>query len=109
MIAEASEETLLVGFFDAGHHLLRIDVLGSSSTTSIHVPVRDIAANAIRLDAHSVVLAHNHPSGDPNPSQSDISATHNIARAFRSLDIHVDDHIIVSRNRLFSFRDAGML
>jgi DNA repair protein RadC len=108
-IAEAREETFLIGYFDADHKLMQIDVITSHSNTSAPVPFRKITGSAINLEARSVVLAHNHPSGDPHPSRADIYATQDIARLFRPLDIHVDDHLIVSRDQLFSFRDAGML
>lgn len=108
-IAEASEETFLIGYFDANHKLMQIDVISSHSKTSAPVPFRKITGSAINLEARSVVLAHNHPSGDPHPSRADIHATQDIARLFRPLDILVDDHLIVSKDQLFSFRDAGML
>jgi DNA repair protein RadC len=108
-IADAAEETFLIGYFDADHKLMQIDVITSHAKTSAPVPFRKITGSAINLEARSVVLAHNHPSGDPLPSRADIYATQDIARLFRPLDIHVDDHLIVSRDQLFSFRDAGML
>jgi DNA repair protein RadC len=108
-IADAAEETFLIGYFDADQKLMQIDVITSHSKTSAPVPFRQITGSAINLEARSVVLAHNHPSGDPLPSRADIYATQDIARLFRPLDIHVDDHLIVSKGQLFSFRDAGML
>lgn len=108
-IADAAVETFLIGYFDADHKLMQIDVISSHAKSSAPVPFRKITGNAINLEARSVVLAHNHPSGDPLPSRADIHATQDIARLFRPLDIHVDDHLIVSRGQIFSFRDAGML
>jgi DNA repair protein RadC len=52
---------------------------------------------------------HNHPSGDPQPSQSDIKQTRDIARILSPLGVHIDDHLIIAGDQQFSFREAGLL
>jgi len=76
-----------------------------------HVPVypREVVKRALELNASALILVHNHPSGDPTPSHSDIEMTQRIARAAGALDIIVHDHIIVGRARELSFRAEGLL
>ncbi|MFN0115408.1 MAG: DNA repair protein RadC [Paracoccaceae bacterium] len=76
-----------------------------------HVPVypREVVKRALDLNASAVILVHNHPSGDPTPSQSDIAVTRQVEEAGRILGITVHDHIIVGRSRELSFRAAGIL
>ncbi|MFC0588951.1 JAB domain-containing protein, partial [Novosphingobium aquiterrae] len=60
-------------------------------------------------DCAAIVLAHNHPSGDPRPSPADLSATTTIARHAAVLEIKIVDHLIVAGHQVFSMRKAGML
>ncbi len=108
-IGAAALEHLIIGYFDAEGHLLKTTELCSSHCKSIDIPYRDIVHDALNCQAHSVVLIHNHPSGDPSPSRADTSQTRNIARLLKALDIGVDDHFIVAGDRLFSFYAAGLL
>lgn len=76
-----------------------------------HVPVypREVMKRALELNASAVILVHNHPSGDPTPSQSDIDMTQKIEMAADALDIVIHDHIIVGQSRELSFRAEGLL
>jgi DNA repair protein RadC len=82
-----------------------------SRGTVHHTPVypREIAKRALVLDASSVILAHNHPSGDPKPSRDDIEMTRDIKKALATVDIDVNDHIIVGHGRHASFNALGLL
>jgi DNA repair protein RadC len=64
---------------------------------------------ALLLNAASLIIAHNHPSGDPAPSREDREVTRAIAEAGGILDIPLHDHVIVGEERYFSFKDAGLL
>lgn len=81
----------------------------SGSATEVDVPVPEIFRTAIALDAGSLIFAHNHPSGDPHPSRQDVDLTRTLSRICRQLEIPLYDHIIVGRNRSFSFREQGLL
>ena len=76
---------------------------------------REVFKEAIRCASAAVVLAHNHPSGDPNPSAEDIRITKQLVEAGRIVDIHVLDHVVLGRQRdvggsdFFSFREAGIV
>ena len=76
-----------------------------------HAPVypREIIKRALELGATAIILVHNHPSGDPTPSDSDIAMTEEIIRAARALDVLVHDHIIISRNGHSSFKAMGIV
>jgi DNA repair protein RadC len=76
-----------------------------------HVPVypREVMKRALELNASALILVHNHPSGDPTPSQADISMTAQIQDAATVLGITLHDHLIVGRERELSFRSAGYL
>ncbi|EAR53008.1 DNA repair protein RadC [Oceanicola granulosus HTCC2516] len=76
-----------------------------------HVPVypREVVKRALELNASALILVHNHPSGDPTPSQADIDMTAQIARAADALGILLHDHIVIGRSRELSFRAEGLL
>ncbi|SHJ00919.1 RadC family protein [Wenxinia saemankumensis] len=76
-----------------------------------HVPVypREVVKRALELNATALILVHNHPSGDPTPSQADIDMTRRIDAAAQALGITIHDHIVVGRSRELSFRAEGLL
>jgi DNA repair protein RadC len=76
-----------------------------------HTPVypREVVKRALELGASALILAHNHPSGDPTPSKADIAVTRDIVKAAAPLGITVHDHIIIGRGRHTSLRDMGLL
>lgn len=76
-----------------------------------HVPVypREVAKRALELNASALILVHNHPSGDPTPSQSDIDMTTRVAAACDALGLTLHDHLIIGKSRELSFRSAGYL
>ncbi len=76
-----------------------------------HVPVypREVAKRALELNASALILVHNHPSGDPTPSQSDIDMTHQIAAACDALGLSLHDHLIIGKSRELSFKSEGLI
>ena len=76
-----------------------------------HVPVypREIIRRALELNASALILVHNHPSGDPTPSDADITMTARIAQAADSMGITIHDHLIIGKSRELSFRSQGLL
>jgi DNA repair protein RadC len=85
-----------------GHHLVSIGLLDT-----ILVHPREVFRAAIIAAASGVVLAHNHPSGDPTPSEADIKVTRDLIRAGQLLKIDVLDHVIVAADRFVSLRTLG--
>ncbi len=82
-----------------------------SRGTVDHVPVypREVVKRALELNASAIILIHNHPSGDPTPSESDISMTYAIRDAAEVLGIVIHDHLIIGKASELSFRSAGYL
>ncbi|UXU75588.1 MULTISPECIES: RadC family protein [unclassified Paracoccus (in: a-proteobacteria)] len=76
-----------------------------------HVPVypREIMRRALELSASALILVHNHPSGDPTPSQADIAMTNRILAAAEVMGIALHDHLIIGRARELSFRSEGLI
>lgn len=76
-----------------------------------HVPVypREVAKRALELNASALILVHNHPSGDPTPSQGDIAMTDQINNACQALGLTLHDHLIIGKSRELSFRSEGYI
>ena len=76
-----------------------------------HVPVypREVVKRALELNASALIVVHNHPSGDPTPSDADIAMTNQIRDAAEALDIQLHDHLIIGKSTELSFRGAGYL
>ncbi len=80
---------------------------GSLNASIVHP--REVMIPAIRESAASFALIHNHPSGDPTPSQQDLEITHRLNKTGKIVGIHMVDHIIIGGNGFFSFADEGLL
>lgn len=92
----------------------KMDVLATrevhrGTATSSIVGTREVFGEALRLGAVSLIVAHNHPSGDPTPSPEDIAVTRKLIEAGKLLDIELLDHVIVGHTRYQSLRDLGVL
>lgn len=76
-----------------------------------HVPVypREVVKRALELNASALILVHNHPSGDPTPSEADIQMTQQIKIASEALGLTLHDHLVIGRSRELSFRSEGLL
>lgn len=100
-------EVLLAVFLDADGRYLADERMGAGDISSLEVRLRPLASRAFELGAQSLVLAHNHPSGDPNPSEADRRATERISDILSVLEVRLIDHLVVCRGGVFSIaRDA---
>jgi DNA repair protein RadC len=81
----------------------------ADQTQSLLLPVRSVVADAIALDAVAVVLAHNHPSGNPTPSSADYRLTRRLARTLDAVGVRLVEHIVLARDGTVRFRDLGLL
>jgi|SRR5665213_2222884 len=81
------------------------------SGTVDHVPVypREVVKRALELGASSVIMVHNHPSGDTTPSKGDIEMTRSVAKALSAVGVSVHDHVVIGRGRHSSFKNLGLL
>jgi DNA repair protein RadC len=108
------KESLRVILLDTRYHLLRIQEVSLGSVNESIAHPRDVFRPAVISSAYAVIVVHNHPSGDPSPSQSDHSLTRRLAEAAELLQIKLLDHIIIGapaegRPAYFSFKEAGVL
>ncbi|WP_242184630.1 JAB domain-containing protein [Sphingomonas sp. CARO-RG-8B-R24-01] len=108
-LTHAPVERVHVLFFDRRSRLIRDEVFGIGTTGTVTIPVQEIMRRSLDLMAASIVLVHNHPGGDPAPSQADINATRRLARAADALEIRLHDHLIISANGFTSFRAQGLV
>jgi len=108
-MARCVHEEFRVLFLDRKNILIADEV--QTKGTIDHAPVypREIVKRALELGASAIILVHNHPSGDPTPSQQDVTMTHAIREAAAPLSILLHDHIIIGNGRHFSFRREGLL
>ncbi len=102
-------EEFHVAVLDAQHRLERDVTVTRGILNSSLVHPREVFREAIAERAASVILVHNHPSGDPTPSADDRAVTDQLVAAGRLLDIPVHDHVVVGRGRYTSFAEAGLL
>lgn len=96
-------------FLDRKNHLIGEEV--QQRGTIDHTPVypREIVKRALEIGAGAIILAHNHPSGDPTPSKDDIAMTRAIVDACATMGIAVHDHIIIGHGEATSFKTLGLL
>lgn len=107
----ATQEAFAVVPLDARNRPLRKKpiVVAMGTLTSVEVHPRDVFREAVRLNAAAVIVAHNHPSGDPEPSAEDRDLTERLRQAGRLLGIPLLDHFIITREAYVSLADRGLL
>jgi DNA repair protein RadC len=101
------KEYCLAIYLDIKNNILNTETLSEGSIGTSHIYPREIVIAAIKNQATSVILVHNHPSGEPEPSQADINITKKIAFALKTVDMTLLDHIIIGNNKYYSFADKG--
>ncbi len=106
-IDDMKQEHFLVMYLNQSNHVLKIECISNGGTTHVIADPKIIFKNALNLNATCLVLGHNHPSGNPRPSEDDRQLTKKLVSAGKLLDIKVIDHIIIGNERYYSFRDHG--
>jgi DNA repair protein RadC len=108
-MAHREVEHFRILFLDAKNILVADEEQARGTVNHVPVYPREIAKRALELNASSMILVHNHPSGDPTPSQADIDMTRRIEVACEAIGVAVHDHIIVGRSEERSFREMALL
>lgn len=108
-IGASRVERVMVIFFDPGNRLLHDEILFVGDLAEAPIYPRRIILRALQLGASRVVLAHNHPSGDHQPSRADIELTRQLVQQCKGLGIHLLDHIVVSERGFTSLQAEGLL
>ena len=108
-LAELEHEVFAVLFLDNRHRVICFDEMFTGTIDGASVHPREVVKRALRHNAAAVILAHNHPSGIPEPSRADISLTRRLTDALALVDVRVLDHIVVGGTETASFAERGLL
>lgn len=102
-------EEFRVLFLDRKNTLIADEQQGIGTVDQVPVYPREIIKRALQLNASALILIHNHPSGDPNPSTEDIKMTEEISMAASVIGMTVHDHLVIGKSAEFSFQAEGLL
>ncbi len=105
----AEQEYLHIFMLDTRNRLIGrpVELYHGSLNTSL-IRVGEVFKEAVRCNAAAIIVAHNHPSGDPSPSPEDVAVTRAIAEAGKLLDVELLDHLIIGHNRFVSLKERGL-
>ena len=96
-------------FLDNRHRLIAFEILFMGTVDGAEVHVREVARRALEHNAAALIVTHNHPSGEPEPSAADISITEKLHKAMTLLGIRLLDHVVVAGNRAVSLAERGVI
>ena len=108
-MANQKIEQFRILFLNQKNELIADEVQQTGTVNHTPVYPREVVKRALELGAVSIILAHNHPSGDPTPSQADIDITKQIIQALKPIDITVHDHVIIGKHGHYSFKSHGLI
>ena len=108
-MAHRETEQFRVLFLDRKNVLIADEEQAQGTVDHVPVYPREVVKRALELNASAIILVHNHPSGDPTPSDSDITMTQQVEDAARALGLTLHDHLIIGKSRELSFRAQGYL
>lgn len=111
LMAEMShldQENFRVLYLDTRNHLLGSETVYVGSLNASHIRVAEVFRDAVKRNCAAVIMAHNHPSGDPSPSPEDVEVTRQLIAAGTLLSIEVLDHLIIGQQRFVSLRERGL-
>ena len=108
-LRDAAQERFAIVLLDGRHRVLREEVISLGTLTASLVHPREVFRPALRASAAGLILVHNHPSGDPTPSNEDRQVTERLVAAGELLGVRVLDHVIVAERGYCSLREEGLL
>lgn len=108
-IRDRNRECFLVIFLNAKNKVSATEILFEGTLTASSVYPREVIRAALDHDAAALIFAHNHPSGDPKPSEEDIAVTRQLVFACKIMGITVHEHLVIGEDNYFSFADNGYL
>ena len=109
LLAHADREVCVAAFVDTKHRLLDVSIVSVGSLDHTFMAPREVFRDALLANASALVLAHNHPSGDPDPSRDDELVTRRLVRAGELVGIEVLDHLVVGGDRWVSLARRGVV
>ena len=108
-LRDKNREVFLAIYLNGRNQIIKMEELFQGTLSTSAVYPREVVKRALENDAAALVFVHNHPSGNPNPSQDDLSITNKLKDALMSIDVSVHDHIIIAGNDVYSFADHGLI
>jgi DNA repair protein RadC len=108
-LRDKNREVFLAIYLNGRNQIIKMEELFQGTLSTSAVYPREVVKHALENDAAALVFVHNHPSGNPNPSQDDLSITNKLKDALMSIDVSVHDHIIIAGNDVYSFADHGLI
>jgi len=108
-LRDKSREVFLVIYLNGRNQILNMEELFEGTLSTSAVYPREVVKRALVNDAAALVFVHNHPSGNPNPSQDDLTITKKLKEAALAIDVSVHDHLIIAGNDVYSFADHGLI
>ncbi|WPM84210.1 DNA repair protein RadC [Apirhabdus apintestini] len=108
-MAGLEREEFIVLYLNQQNQLIAHETLFTGTINSTEIHPREVVKRALYFNAATVIIAHNHPSGDPTPSQADKTITLRLMQALALVDIHLLDHLIVGGIDIVSFAERGWL
>lgn len=109
LLQDYEHEVFSVVFLDSQHRVIRFEELFRGTIDTASVYPREVLKAALAYNAAAVILVHNHPSGDPEPSEADRRITERLKEALGLMDIRVIDHVVVGSDGCRSFAEMGYL
>lgn len=106
-LASEPNEVFAVIYVDTGHRVIAFEIVQYGTIDTALVSPRHVAQRCLKHNAAAVIVAHNHPSGDPEPSSNDYRLTERLRDALGLLEIRMLDHLIVGKGQGFSFAERG--
>ncbi|MCP4164558.1 MAG: JAB domain-containing protein [Chloroflexi bacterium] len=107
-LAYADQEHVKVVLIDTRNYVIAMPTIYKGSLNTAHIRVGELFKEAIRRNAAAMIVAHNHPSGDPTPSPEDVTLTRQIVKAGKLLNIQVLDHLVLGHQRWVSLKEKGL-
>lgn len=106
-LAQEQSERFVVLFLDTHFRVISKETMFTGSLTSCTVHPREVVKAALKHNAAAIILAHNHPSGEPKPSEADYLLTRKLTQALDLVDVRILDHIVVAGMKTYSFAEHG--
>jgi len=107
-MAHLEQENFQVLYLDTRNRLLGSDTVYVGTLNASHIRVAEVFRDAVKRNCAAVIVAHNHPSGDPSPSPEDVEVTRQLIAAGQLLSIELLDHLIIGQQRFVSLRERGL-
>lgn len=108
-LASETVEKFFAIYLSTANKIIKEKQITSGTLNASLVHPREVFKTAVSVSANSIILVHNHPSGNTRPSNADIEVTNQLVKAGKMMDIHILDHLIIAGNTYFSFKSEGLI